>query len=363
MSEEKKLILNMLKEGKISDEEALRLLEAIGEKEKPSNAKFDFKSEEKKFEKKASQFMNNFTTGVENFLGKIQEGISNIDINLEGVNFSSDKYSQKTEKKFTLSDVSYDTQIEISNINGKIEAETWDEEYGELVASISYDDKKISGDYEFIKEIREDNKIKFIVNSNEGNNGSKYFDVKFVLYLPKGKVESILLESVNGKVTTKDLVANTLEQRTVNGKIISVNNNVSNVHLETVNGKVEVDGGTSNNLIVDVVNGKISITELNAVKSDINNTNGSIYIDEVLSNSREINVDSSNGGIYFIDLNYTKPIKIESTGRNLTDLSENFTNLEKKDQTLSAYTHSYSEELEDKLFIKTNTVFGKVKFD
>lgn len=363
MSEEKKLILNMLKEGKISDDEALRLLEAIGEKENKSNTKFDFKNEEKKLENKASQFVNNISSRVESFLGKIQEEISNIDINLDNVNFTGEKFNQKTEKRFTLSNISYDSQIEINNINGKIEVESWGEDHGELIASISYDDKKINEDYNFIEEKIEDNIIRYSVNTNEGNNSSNYFDVKFKLYLPKIKVDSILLNSVNGKISAKDLESNTMKLNTVNGKIISSNNNVSNLHLETVNGKTEVNGGSNQNLIVDVVNGKISITDLNSIRTNLNNVNGSIYIDEVFADSREINVNSSNGGIYFIDLDYTKPIKIVATGRNLTDLSENFTNIEKNDQTVSAHTHSYSDELEDKLVITTDTVFGKVKFD
>lgn len=366
MSEEKKMILNMLKEGKITDEEALKLLEAIGNKDK-DNQKDELDSQEKKFEKSANNFVSKIISGVDSFINKVEDTLSNVNLDIDkgSINFGYDSFNQSTERIFSLNELSYDSIININNTNGKIDIMEWDKDYGELKALIKYNDKNINEDFEFIIEKIVDNEISYEVNNSKSfANSNKDFKVNLELYLPKIKLDKINLDTINGKVTIKGIEANSLSADTVNGSIKCISNTISKLKIDSVNGKFDLVGGIYDDLDIDLVNGKVNISELNSKETNIDNMNGLIHINEILSSTSNLNVESHNGGVYLSDLDYTRPIKINCKGRiEKDDISSNFTKFEKYGNTLTASTDNYEQDNPNNLNIVINSSYGRISID
>ncbi|MFM1583347.1 SHOCT-like domain-containing protein, partial [Helcococcus ovis] len=91
MSEEKKLILKMLKENKISEDEALKLLDAIG-----SNKNTEKNKKEDNTEFSTGNFVSKIINGVEKAINIASKKIENMDFEL--INFSSQNFNAKTVK-------------------------------------------------------------------------------------------------------------------------------------------------------------------------------------------------------------------------------------------------------------------------
>ena len=110
MNEEKKMILDMLKEGKITVEQASDLLEAVGKDKSKNNEE---------------SFVDKLSTSFEKIMKKTSETISNFDfdIDLDSVNIPNIYHinSQKTENQTKIDDEV--NAIEIDLINGSLDIE------------------------------------------------------------------------------------------------------------------------------------------------------------------------------------------------------------------------------------------------
>lgn len=97
MSKEKLLVLQMLKEGKISEEEALKLLEAMGE---DKNTKKNIG--ENKFKFLEDDFVSKITDSIASIGRRTQEAIQKINIEetISDIGSTFSKFKGKTEQVF-----------------------------------------------------------------------------------------------------------------------------------------------------------------------------------------------------------------------------------------------------------------------
>lgn len=142
MSKEKLLVLQMLKEGKISEEEALKLLEAMGE---DKNTKKNIG--ENKFKFLEDDFVSKITDSIASIGRRTQEAIQKINIEetISDIGSTFSKFKGKTEQVFDYDlEKSGDVDsIEVENYNGKITIHGLEDEEEEL------DEKKDPLDLEF----------------------------------------------------------------------------------------------------------------------------------------------------------------------------------------------------------------------
>lgn len=142
----------------------------------------------------------------------------------------------------------------------------------------------------------------FQVTNGEFTFESKVKSIKLQLncYLPMNMYEKIKLYSFNGHLQSDHVKTEKLEAKVVNGSITVTNVDSKKLSLETVNGKIEVAGGKANYCEMRTINGAITLAG-QYLDSDVETVNGSIHL--LLDNAAKS---------YFADLKAkTGSIKVE----------------------------------------------------
>lgn len=363
MSEERKLILDMLKEGKITDDEALRLLDAIGDKSKKEDTEktYNFDAQEKTFENKANNFVSKLVSGVDTFINRIEESLSGIEFEFD---FDSNKifnkdFNKKITRKFQINEVEGRSNLEVENLFGKIEVSEWDNPYSEVLATIEYNEGEFPEDFEFV------------TNHSEGNSHSikavkaeKDYRIRFSINLAPNHIGNLKLNTLHNKVTVSDIKVDNLHAEALNGKVVLDEVHAQNVYVLSKNGKAQLNDVFAEHLRAESSNGKVEAISLNAKNINLLSQNGKVELDELMADVRNVDITSHAGSIYIDGLDYSLPIKIEVNGRiSSTNLADNFSNIQKEGSVTRAFTKSYSDEREDKVTINVKTDLGRVEID
>lgn len=347
MTEEKQIILNMLKEGKITVEEASDLLNAIGDKKSREN-----------------DFTGRIGSTVDSIIKKATEAISAIDLDQA---FDINNFNLKGEIN-SHKDIRVDDEIDEINIdliNGEILVERGTEN-GIIISTDVFSKKANLEDYINV-EIR-DNILDIEENPDYKSLGAS---VKLRVQVGKDFYEKLSIDTVNARVEIVDTNFDKLNIDSVNGKIIIINSK-ADVDIDNVNGKIDIKN-IDGKLRIDNVSGAIYLATMKGEMVEVDNISGNIRVDglesdKLIANSRSGSIRLYNikdtrdldletvSGIIVVDTNdYDGDIKafVESPAVNVT---EKFTNKIKTDE---GYDLSTPGE-EAKLNIKAKTNYGKV---
>ncbi|MDO5717816.1 MAG: DUF4097 family beta strand repeat-containing protein [Tissierellia bacterium] len=360
MSKEKLLVLNMLKEGKITEEEALRLLEAMGESESEEEDK-KFKD----FEDNLENIVGKVTSSVEKIMKKTTETIQNMDFEDLHLVFvgNSGKYKAKTEQAKTMEISEIENPIfRLSNKNGRVQIYPWDNDFIECRSKINYDSKLLGPDHEFFTLKKEDRDI--IVNPNYHAGGSQPFELNMQIAVPRRFFEAFHISTTNGSIEASLLDSKYMEVNTVNGKIILNSNTAEDSNFSAMNAKIEVLDHTGKNMKITNTNGKVVVNGLYVEDTEITTTNGNIILQEISNMARRISTISTNGSIRIAIGDFVRGVKVDFQKVNKyttkVNLSDRFTSVLQGNKDVIAYTEGFNEEDMDSLSIKGSTVNGSV---
>lgn len=347
MTEEKQIILNMLKEGKITVEEASDLLGAIGDKKSRDN-----------------DFTGRLTSTVDSILKKATEAISAIDLDQA---FDINNFNLKGEIN-SHKDVRVDDEIDeikVDLVNGEILVEK-STDPGIIITSDVFSKKANLEDYINI-EIRDN-----VLNIEE-NDAYKNIDASAKLKIQLGEdyYDKLNIDTVNARVEIADTDFGGLNIDSVNGKIIIINTKAA-IDIDNVNGKIDIkniDGPLS----IDNVSGAIYLAGIKGDMVEVDNISGNIRVDGLESGS--IKADSRSGSIRMYNIKETTDIDLETVSgtivvdttdydgeikafveSNAINVTDKFINKIKTDE---GYDLSTSAD-EEKLTIKAKTGYGKV---
>ncbi|MBN2852227.1 MAG: DUF4097 family beta strand repeat protein [Clostridia bacterium] len=343
-------ILKMLEDGKISSDDALRLIDAIDGEEPVRNSKqkydvdYEFEADEieieaEKLEEEAEKLeaeaeileekledgyknhfddleekaqrirdkaeekrseSDEFREKAENFRQKAEELSAEISdkINekLEGLNFGDFfnfgfdmRESVKREREFN---VASNHQITIKNRNGNIKVSKTDKEAYAIF---------------MIKSKRDaDDVMKDIVISNDGNlmidmqfrNGDEIYTrtrVDLELFLPELKYGDMIFKTTNGLVEAADLEANDVNVSSTNGRISVSDIKADQIIAYTTNGKVLSDRNKCKVLNITSTNGSVKANGNECTEMTLGTTNGSISNTE--STAKRIFMRTTNGSV------------------------------------------------------------------
>lgn len=354
MSKEKLFVLNMLKEGKITEEEALSLLQAMGED-----------SEEKGIGEDFDKFAGKLSSAVEAIIRKTTETISNIDlddINFNiGSNFNFGKFRSKTDKSksLELSDIEK-LDLEVENNSGNINISPWDNSFMEVKAQIAYDDKQVSPSDEFFSLELEEDKIK--VGPVFENYSNQPFKMDLAISLPRRKFEMIKLSGVSGNINLSSLESDKLELRTQVGDVELSKLIVREGEISATTSKVDLLDFKGELLKVNTTNGRITVDGIDAKEGDFTTVNGPVRIRKIGKETEKLDVECTNGSVKIYTDGHLNGIKalIKRTNAftSKTVLSDKFTSVVQGANEVSAYTENYQEDGEGQLLIQGLTVNG-----
>lgn len=347
MTEEKQLILNMLKEGKITVEEASDLLGAIGDKKIKEN-----------------DFAGKITSTVDSIIKKATEAISAIDLDQA---FDINNFNLKGELN-THKDIRVDDEIDEINIdliNGEILVEKATDS-GIVISADIFAKKGNLEDYIDV-EIR-DGVLEIKENDDYKNIGAS---VKLRVQVGKDFYEKLDINTVNAMVEIEDTDFGNLNIDSVNGKIMVINSKAA-IDIDNVNGKIDIKN-IEGSLNIDNVSGAIYLSGIKGDKVEVDNISGNIRVDGLASD--KISAESRSGSIRIYNIKDTKDIDLETVSgmivvdttdyegeikafvdSSAVNVTEKFQNKIKTDE---GYDLSTSTD-EAKLTIKAETRSGKV---
>lgn len=354
MNEEKKMILDMLKEGKITVDQASDLLEAVG-KDKAKN------NEE--------SFIDKLSTSFEKVMKKTSETISNFDfdLDLDSVNIPNIYHinSQKAENQTKIDDDI--NEIEINLINGSLDIQRAQENHIMIEEKVFFKNKEDQkNDYLNIAVVED----KLIINVNE-NYRSLDASANVKLYLGKNIYDKLDVNIINGQVEICDVdfkenniestnarftlinTAGNIDLKNTNGKI-EIRNTNGNLEVSNVNGSVYLTNVSGENANVEVVNGSIRIDGLNMENVDLASKAGSIRIFKIIE-AKQLNMATQFGSVVVDTNEFNKNIKalIKSSSYSIAEKFKN------KLQTKDGYQVSTDPEESD-LDLDIKSAFGRV---
>ena len=299
MNEEKKRILKLVEEGKITSAEALTLLELLEEEQKQKDTKekeiiHEVASvvrldEEEKEQKDEQQYRERKVSSAKDFLFDLVDSVvtkvKDLELNL----------TKSTEVTHIYQDLSTDfTDINIEAANGSVELYTWEEDSVkvEVDAKVYRTDQPEEArkllDQEVTLDIR-NGRLQYLV-------GQKWMRVNSKIFIPKSEYRKVKISLFNGGVTVQELTFDSLQAKTANGKIVLAKLNGHDLDAETANGNIEVSESMVDKIECETINGAVN-SQAVFKEAEMETFNGLIQVEGFNGQAKLLKAKSASGSI------------------------------------------------------------------
>ena len=351
-NEEKMLILKMLQEGKISSEEAAKLLEALdgaqkqsadtsaGRQQRPqanyydeitkvkeriSEWKRDFSKNynQKDFDRmvddfssKAEKVGKNVATATFGIVDKIADFVGSV---VDTGSFGIFGGYAVVEKTFEA-DAKEGMDLELEGANGQIVVKKHQEENIIIKAKVRSPQNNADGLLLFNNS---ENAVALKLAKTEGLPVS----VSYEVFIPVVKFNKLRLETKNGKIVVEDTTAGEFECITKNAAIELMGVTAEKVTVDTKNARVDMNYVIGRDISLNTKNAMVDLKNLKVGKLGAYTVNGRITVENVQNyeNSPEATMElrTKNGGIK-VNMNDTEDrayrIKARTTNGGLNML-------------------------------------------
>lgn len=287
MKEERLLILAMLKEGKITVEEATQLLEALEEKDEreDTNSKYD------KNKKLTNKTLEEIGLDIGNAVSNMIDGLRDMGGSI-GFNFNNETIELELEEDLT--NIEHPI-LDLKAINGSINVNKWEKDTISIKVTCQYKNGLLDNNPDFYKLFIEENTLVFTPTYN------KDISIKLDVFIPNKEYKEILLNTTNGKIHIQDINSNKLNCNTTNASIYSSKTNSDEIYLYTNNAKIEALDISSQIIDLSTSNGRIvcSHVDINtATNVKLSTSNGSITSNlNGLTKGSYFDLDTSMGSV------------------------------------------------------------------
>lgn len=304
MNEERKLILKMVEEGKITADEAVALLEAIDEKGSLGKSKETSEELWTRVEKQGEAFAQKMETAADKFAQSIDatieggfgEKVGRILAKLPFI-ITGETFEFVTEYKGRFAADILNIPIELKTANGSVNVEGWEEDYFQLVVTQrirAKDRDSARAKMENLPlEPEETNLQELRINIPSMPD----VNVSLRLFLPRRLRYTLQAGSTNGGINLGRIEGNTIQAHTSNGSIEIRQARADEIIGVTSNGSAKFDYVEANSIRQKTGNGSIKGSFL-AKEMECISTNGSIKISllTVLPESN-LNLKTINGSV------------------------------------------------------------------
>lgn len=297
MNQEKKRILEMVKEGLLNADEALLLLEQIEKKDKLIK-EAEQKTETSELatvvnsdhsENKGTQSKKSPTT-MDKLLGIVDDVVKKI----KDVDFDLNFGSAVEIEHIYHQDHAPLQKIDVDLANGSVKFLPWDKQEIriECHAKMYRTDDTEEARKKFLKEVTyslEDGRLRFAVQD-------KSIKLQAIIRVPNSRYEELKIRLFNGTIVGENVKVDTIKIKTGNGQIQFSDFNAREAEFETVNGVVNIKGFDVGELEVETINGAIQI-QGGFRKGDLQTINGSIQCEQTGRYGETIRAKASAGSI------------------------------------------------------------------
>lgn len=356
MSEEKRRILEMLEAGKITQEDAARLLDALGEdpvewkNQQPAGEPEEKKTEQSSEQSKQTNaqgktdwgaVLENLGAGVDK---AVQEAIKAASPALESLGAEVDSamkqayqvikdntkgsvvwtWGDSGETPLNLEENEYQVpvngpvkRLRIEWVNGPLELRTWD---GETIRVVEYSSRPLA-DNEHMDVQEENGSLRIRWNREKNFRGKISLRKHLVVELPKDTVlEEVKVDNVTGGSYISGLRGNIMRLKTVSGSMECSNLQGEVLRVEGVSGSLLLRGVAARELRVSGTSGEASLEGFAAQQLRVETVSGGIM---AVGNGEDLNLDTISGGITLRVDQFPKQARLHSvSGRLETILPE-----------------------------------------
>lgn len=308
MENERKRILKLVEEGKLSAEEAIVLLEALSKEKDPTGKTFDQQTSdffEKNNEQKDSfeNFFNNkeLNKKVDEFMDELKKDFSKVSNRLASfmnTTFTKIKdfdldfpFGEKVELNKSYSFLSDEvTGFDVEIPNGKVDIVPSENEQITIEAKIktsANNEQKDPYEQDFVKLKNE----KVVITSP-----SKIDHIQLKISVPNKHYELFVLRFINGSVIIQQLNAKLIKIKTYNGSVKITEGNAINLDVQSGNGSIDIRNVKSEDLEVQTVNGRVYIDgEIQEVEAE--SLNGAVVVTTTSEKARKIKARTVAGAV------------------------------------------------------------------
>jgi DUF4097 and DUF4098 domain-containing protein YvlB len=261
MQEEKKKILQLVQDGKITVEEAMKILEELEKASEQSEKKEQVlmtelstvvvdqeepASHQDPFHKKLQSSKEKIFDFVESAFKKLKE--TDLDFNF-GTSYDFTHIFQHNNAVFN--------EIEIEIANGKTKIVPWDQHEVRVEAQVKVYQGESQNEAKefFLKESLfsiEDGKLRFHIVR-------KSIKAEVVIYIPKTSYHELNIRMFNGSITGENLEVENIKAKTANGSISMEGTKGKKVDVETGNGSIVISRTNTEKVEAESLNGSISV--------------------------------------------------------------------------------------------------------
>lgn len=313
------MILSMLEEGKITSEEAIKLMEAIEEEEAFSKDKSQgssYKKEERFNFKDTLDNIEDIGTDIGNALYGLFDGLKDF-----SGSFGRHNYDTITSNlTMDLSGLE-NPSLDLRAINGDINILPSQEDHIKIDVTCQYKKGLLAQDEAYFDFTNKDGKISFIPRYNSN------ISIKLDVSLPEKHYDNIELKTSNGKIYTSRLNAKSAQYSTSNASINLEEANVELIDLTTKNGKIEIKSTNSKDIKAYTTNASIDLKDTNSEKIVANTGNGKIILNNISSldtvcktSNGSIDIDSIDSSILSLTTSNAKISLSKVNPRNMKSL-------------------------------------------
>lgn len=297
MQEERKRILKLVEEGKLSAEEAFKLLNEL-------------ETQQEKMEKKQEDILTELSTFVQDDETKKED--ESYSYKFQSLKDKIVDFVDSTFKKirdFDL-DFNFGTAQEISHVlqhgdakiesvdinlaNGSVKLVPWDQSDVriECNAKVYRGTNQDEARAYFLKEIL----FKVELGTLKFSALAKWMKVDAIVYIPQNDYDKVRIRMFNGPILAENLKSKYLKVKTANGKIAAAGLYGLEMEAETANGKVELKNSSFKELDIETLNGAI-ILDGDYGRADLKSFNGNINFNLAGVQSEKIEAQTVTGSI------------------------------------------------------------------
>lgn len=282
MNQEKKRILELVQNGKLSAQEAIILLEALeeeapkqtaetnqeqGEEKQTSDAKEDSNTndntatdetskDDTNKKQETSSSSESIYTQLEHAGERLFDFVQNAFNKIKDIDF---QFNQSVEIPHTFQQSASEAEkIDIDIANGPVKIKSWDQPEIRVECNAKVyrtDDREEARNY-FLDHTVFNYENGLLVFGTQ----SKWMKVETILYIPKKTYNKISIRAFNGGVKGEQVHSDTLVVKTTNGKVELSNIQGDSLDIDTVNGQIKLVDSTIEKVEAETVNGSIQVT-------------------------------------------------------------------------------------------------------
>ncbi len=308
MNEERRLILKMVEEGKITADEAAALLEALGEEPEAAGDSHNTEDTWTRLEKQGEEFAHKVEAAAEKFSrsledkieGGVGESLSRMGRMLSKLPFVSGEESYEMMREYSgqLRPGEWEVPISIHTANGRINVEGWEEEHYKIVVvqqvrAKDRDSARAKTVQLDLEDGAQDMESVHIMPPPAAN-----VTFSFHVFVPKNRVYDVDILNTNGRIQLDGLHCRNVNVETTNGPITLEHVKGAEIYASTVNGSVQMAAVEGENVVQKAGNGSARLRVM-ARQLEATTTNGSIRVEPLMGTfaASEIKLAATNGSI------------------------------------------------------------------